>query len=76
MEGIQNEWIGVHLLVGKYKCVENYVVAIDLKYTNIDNITLQDIRMNISCKYHEVVDRNDNAFPLHPLDEVQENINC
>ena len=32
--------------------------------------------MNISCRYHEGVDRNGNSFPLHPLDEVQENINC
>ena len=76
MEGIQNEWIGVHLLVGKHKCVENCLDAIDLEYKNIDNITLQEIRMNISCRYHEGLDRNGNAFPLHPLDEVQENINC
>lgn len=32
MEFIQNTWIGVHLLVGKYKCVENYLNAIDLEY--------------------------------------------
>ena len=43
MEGIQNEWIDVHLLVGKHKCIENYLDAIDLEYKNIDNITLQEI---------------------------------
>ena len=66
----------MHLLVRKHKCVENYLDAIDLEYKNIDNITLQEIRMNVSCRYHEGVDRNGNVFPLHPLDEVQENNNC
>ena len=53
MEFIQNEWIGVHLLVGKHKCVENYLNAIDLEYKTVDNVTLQEIRMNVSCRYHE-----------------------
>ena len=43
MEYIQNKWIGVHLLVGKHKCVENYLSVIDLEYKNVDNITLQEI---------------------------------
>ena len=76
MEGAQNEWIGVHLLVGKHKCVENYLDAIDLEYKNIDNITLQEIKMNISCRYHEGVDRNGNTLTLQPIDKVKENINC
>ena len=75
MESIQNKWIGVHLLVGKYKCVENYLNAIDLEYKTVDNITLQEIRMNVSCRYHEGNDRYGNRYPLHPLDEVQENVN-
>ena len=32
MEHIQNQWIGVHLLSGKHKCVENYLNAIELEY--------------------------------------------
>ena len=43
MEFIQNKWIGVHLLVGKHKCVENYLNAIELEYKTVDNITLQEI---------------------------------
>ena len=75
MEHIQNQWIGVHLLSGKHKCVENYLNAIELEYQNIDNISLQEVRMNISVRYHEGNDVKGNAFPLHPLDEVQENVN-
>ena len=75
MEVIQNKWIGVHLLVGKHKCVENYLNAIDLEYKQIDNITLQEIRMNISCRYHTGCDKREYSFPMHPLDEVQENVN-
>ena len=75
MEHIQNQWIGVHLLSGKHKCVENYLNAIELEYRNIDNISLQEVRMNISVRYHEGNDAKGNAYPLHPLDEVQENVN-
>ena len=75
MEVIQNKWIGVHLLVGKHKCVENYLNAIDLEYKQIDNTTLQEIRMNISCRYHTGCDKRGYSFPMHPLDEVQENVN-
>ena len=75
MEVIQNKWIGVHLLVGKHKCVENYLNAIDLEYKKIDNVTLQEIRMNISCRYHTGCDKRGYIFPMHPLDEVQENVN-
>ena len=31
--------------------------------------------MNVSCRYHEGKDRFGDPYPLHPLDEVQENIN-
>ena len=41
MEHIQNKWIGVHLMSGKHKCVENYLNAIELEYKSIDNIVLQ-----------------------------------
>ena len=75
MEVIQNKWIGVHLLVGKHKCVENYLNSIDLEYKKVDNITLQEIRMNISCRYHIGCDKRGMPFPMHPLDEVQENVN-
>lgn len=40
MEVIQNEWIGVHLLVGKHTCVKKYLDIFDLKYKHVDNITL------------------------------------
>ena len=66
----------VHLLVGKHKCVENYLDVIDLKYINVHNKSLQEIRMNISCRYHEGYNRKVHVYPLHPLNEVQENINC
>ena len=75
MEYIQNKWIGVHLMSGKHKCVENYLNAIELEYKSIDNIALQEIRMNISVRYHADIDKTGHIFPLHPLDEVQENIN-
>ena len=75
MEHIQNKWIGVHLMSGKHKCVENYLNAIELEYKAIDNIALQEIRMNISVRYHANKDKSGYLFPLHPLDEVQENIN-
>ena len=32
MESIQNKWIGVHLLSGKHKCVENYLTAMETEY--------------------------------------------
>ena len=60
---------------GKHKCVENYLNAIELEYKAIDNIALQEIRMNISVHYHANKDKSGYMFPLHPLDEVQENIN-
>ena len=75
MEYIQNKWIGVHLMSGKHKCVENYLNAIELEYKSIDNIALQEIRMNISVRYNADKDKTGHIFPLHPLDEVQENIN-
>ena len=40
MKVIQNKWIDVHLLVGKHKCVKNYLNAIDLEYKKVDNMTL------------------------------------
>ena len=61
--------------MGKHKCVENYLNAIDLEYKKIDNITLQEIRMNISCRYHTGCDKRGKQFPMHPLDEVQKNVN-
>ena len=75
MEMIHDKLIGVHLIVGKYKCVEKYLNAIDLEYKKIDNITLQEIRMNISCRYHTGCGKRGYSFPMHPLDEVQENVN-
>ena len=75
METIQNKWIGVHLMSAKHKCVENYLNAIELEYKTIDNITLQEVRMNISVRYHEGTDKSGFVFPMHPLDEMQENIN-
>ena len=75
MESIQNKWIGVHLMSGKHKCVENYLNAIELEYKTIDNVALQEIRMNISVRYHEGEDKSGFEYPMHPLDEVQENIN-
>ena len=76
MESIQNKWIGVHLLSGKYKCVENYLTGMETEYKKISNTTLQEIRMNICCRYHSGRDLRGNVFPLHPLDEVQENVNA
>lgn len=52
-ECIHNKWIGVHLLVGKHTCDENYLHAIDLEYKAVDNIMLQEIRMIVSFRYHE-----------------------
>ena len=76
MEHIQNKWIGVHLLSGKHKCVENYLTGMETEYQEISNTTLQEIRMNISCRYHAGCDSKENQFPQHPLDEVQENVNA
>ena len=53
MENIQNNWIGVRLLSGKHKCVENYLTAMETEYKRISNITLQEIRYNISIRYHK-----------------------
>ena len=75
MEYIQNKWIGVHLLSGKHKCVENYLTGMETEYKKISNTTLQEIRMNISCRYHAGCDSRGNLYPQHPLDEVQENVN-
>ena len=47
IEVIQNKWICVHLLVGKHKCVENYLNVVDLGYKNTDIISLQEVRMNL-----------------------------
>ena len=55
--------------------MENYLSAIDLEYKSVDNIKLQEIRMNVSCRYHKSKDRYADPYPLHPLDEVQENVN-
>ena len=60
---------------GKHKCVENYLNAIELEYKKIDNVALQEIRMNLSMRYHEGNDEYGFTYPMHPLDEVQENIN-
>ena len=35
----------------------------------------QDIHMNISCRYHTGCDKRSYPYPIHPLDEVQENVN-
>ena len=75
MKHIQNNWIGVQLLSGKHKCVENCLTGMETEYKRISNATLQEICMNISCRYHEGYDRRVNSFPQHPLDEVQEDVN-
>ena len=64
------------MLLGKHTCVENYLTGIETEYGRVSNTSLQEIRMNISCRYHEGKDRMGNEFPQHPLDEVQENINA
>ena len=76
MESIQNKWIGVHLVSGKHKRVENYLTAMETEYKKISNTTLQEIRMNICCRYHCGNDSRGNNFPLHTLYEVQENVNA
>jgi len=48
--------------------------AIKLEYKNIDNISLQNVRINISGRYHEVNDIYGNLFPPHPLNGVEERI--
>ena len=75
MEDIQNKWIGVHLLSGKHKCVENYLTSMETEVKKVTNKTLQEIRMNISCRYHAGCDSRGHPYPQHPLDEVQENVN-
>ena len=60
---------------GKYKCVDNYLNAIELEYKTTDNISSQEERMNISVRYHEAIDKEWNSFPLHLLDKIQVNIN-
>ena len=60
---------------GKHKCVENYLNEIELEYKTIDSITLQEVRMNISVHYYEGTDKSGFVFPMHPLDEIQENVN-
>ena len=74
IEVIQNKWRVVHLLVGKHKCVKNYLNAVDLEYNNIDIISLQEVRTNICCQYYKSTDSNSNMYSLHPLDKVKENI--
>ena len=59
----------------KHKFVENYLNAIELEYATIDSTALQEIRMDISLRYHKGKDKAGDVFPLHQLDEVQENIN-
>ena len=76
MEHVQNKWIGVHLLSDKHKCVENYLTGMETEYKKIANTTLQEIRMNISCRYHAGCDSKGSPFPQHPLDEVQEHVNA
>ena len=72
MEYIQNQWTGVRLMSWKHKYVENCLNAIELEYTAIDNIILQEVRMNISVRYHADKDKKGHIFPLHLLDEYQE----
>ena len=62
MENIQNKWVDVHLLVDKQKYVENYLTSIENKYTGVDSTTLQEIRMNISCRYHTGCDSAGNKY--------------
>ena len=76
MGQIQNIWIGVHLLSGKHKCVENYLTCVKTEYGKINNTTLQEIRMNISCRYHAGKDGMGREYPQYPLDDVQEHINA
>ena len=45
-------------MLSKYKCVENYLNTIELEYKTIDNITLQEVRMNLSVRYHEGNDKD------------------
>lgn len=70
MMSIQNKWIGVHLMSGKHECVENYLNAIELEYSTIDNISYQEIRMNISVRYHDGKDKRGENCHMHHLDEV------
>ena len=70
IEAIQNKWIGVHLMSGMHKCVENYLNVIDLEYSIIDNIGLQEVQMNISVRYHEEKDKRGEIYHIHPLVDV------
>ena len=54
----------------KHTCVESYLNAIELEYNTIDNIMLQEVRINISVRYHEGNNKAGFVYLMHPLDEL------
>ena len=59
---------------GKHKCVEYYLNTIELEYSNIENVTLQEVMLNTSVRYYEDKNNRGLFYLLYHLDEVQENI--
>ena len=53
----------MYLLYCKHKRGENYLNAIKLEYENIDNISLQNVRIHLSGRCHEGKDTHGNSFP-------------
>ena len=49
--------------------------TIDREYGSIKYEHLQDIRVNMACRYHCGRDKDGQLFPLHVLDSVMENVN-
>ena len=61
-------------MVGNPKFVDNYLNAIYSECKTVDNMSLQEIQMNVRCRYQGGKYRYGNQYYMNPLDEFQESI--
>ena len=75
MEYVEHKFCGIFNLMDKHKYVEIVLNQIEKKFLESSYGTLQEIRINSSCKYK--IDNKDGSsfYPMHVLDEVMENVN-
>ena len=75
LESIELRFCGIFLVLEKYNYVEIILSQIERKYNQINYNSLQNIRINSSCRYKSPFGNKCDFSPYHVLDEVMENVN-
>ena len=75
LESIEIRFCGIFLLLKKYNYVEIVLSQMERKYKASNYDRLQNIRINMCCRYKYPLSTDIDYSPYHVLDEVMKNVN-